>query len=74
MSTADESYCDYSVSIIDGATLPAGAKHKYTITLYALSSTMNALPTNDDIKTDWTDMTAAMEGKIIDSSYFSFFN
>ena len=53
---------------------PPGAKHKYTITLYALSSPLDAVPTNDDITIDWTAMTTAMDGKIISSSYFSFFN
>ncbi|MDB4223333.1 hypothetical protein N9850_06140 [Granulosicoccus sp.] len=48
------------------------AKHKYTITLYALSSPLDALPMTDDIATDWTAMITAMDGKIIDSSYFSF--
>jgi phosphatidylethanolamine-binding protein (PEBP) family uncharacterized protein len=60
-----------------GDTTPCsrpGAQHTYTITLYALSGPLDTLPMNDDIKTDWTAMTTAMEGKIISSSYFSFFN
>lgn len=53
---------------------PPGSQHEYTITLFALSSPLDTLPTQDNIATDWLAITNAMDGKIIASSYFTFLN
>lgn len=53
---------------------PPGAKHEYTITLYALSSALDDLPAYDDGQVDWSAMTAAMDGKVVNSSSITFTN
>lgn len=57
---------------------PAGpvgaAPHRYIITVYALSATLTGLPYHDDPAVDWTQMTAAMEGKVLTSASISFTN
>lgn len=53
---------------------PAGAVHDYTITVYALDAPLSSLPKNDDMSVDWATMTAAMDGKVIDSAAISFTN
>lgn len=53
---------------------PPGARHKYTISLYALDEPLDALPDADGPSVDWAAMTAAMEGHVIASSQISFYN
>ena len=53
---------------------PPGSQHEYIITLYALSDTLDALPTHDDLQVDWSTMTRAMDGKVIASSSIAFLN
>lgn len=53
---------------------PRGARHKYTITLYALTAAPDILPSNDSKKIDWTEMTRVIEPLIISSSSLTFWN
>ena len=53
---------------------PGNAAHSYTITLFALDSEDIALGDEDDIDVDWAALTAAIEGKVIDSSSLTFIN
>lgn len=53
---------------------PPGATHEYTITLYALKRPLDTLPMRDDANVDWSRMTKAMEGKIIEASSIMFKN
>lgn len=53
---------------------PAGQQHEYTITVYALNETLDNLPTHDDVSIDWSNMTNAMDEKVIDSSSITFLN
>ena len=53
---------------------PDGPPHRYTITVYALSATLTGLPYHDDPAIDWTQMTAAMQGKVLTSASISFTN
>jgi Raf kinase inhibitor-like YbhB/YbcL family protein len=53
---------------------PPGSQHEYVITLYALSSALDDLPSHDDPQVDWSSMTQAMEGKIIASSSIASLN
>ena len=53
---------------------PPGSLHEYTITLYALSASLDTLPLNDDPNVDWSAMTEAMNGRILASSHISFQN
>ena len=53
---------------------PPGARHEYTITLYALNAAPDTLPSNDSPKVDWTEVTQAIAPLIISSSSFKFWN
>jgi len=53
---------------------PAGRRHEYVITVYALSEKLESLPAEDNLSVDWLTMTGAMQGKILDSSEIMFFN
>ncbi len=53
---------------------PGGARHAYTITLYALNAAPAALGTKDDLNVDWTALTKAIAGKVIASSQLTFWN
>lgn len=53
---------------------PPGARHEYTITLYALNTAPGTLPANDSLQVDWPEMTQAIEPLIISSSSFTFWN
>lgn len=53
---------------------PAGSVHEYTIAVYALDAPLSSLPENDELAIDWDAMTAAMDGKIIESAEISFTN
>ncbi|CUH65752.1 putative kinase inhibitor protein [Thalassovita gelatinovora] len=53
---------------------PPGARHEYTITLYALNSAPDTLPANDSPQVYWTEMTQAIEPLVISSSSFTFWN
>lgn len=53
---------------------PAGGKHRYTITIYALNAMLDSLPENDDLSIDWRSMTDAMQGKILSASKIDFLN
>lgn len=53
---------------------PLGARHEYTITLYALNAAPDALPAKDSPQVDWTEMTQAIEPLIISSSSITFWN
>lgn len=53
---------------------PSGQQHEYTITLYALDSILDSLPSNDDISVDWQTLSNAMKEKIIASSKIVFKN
>lgn len=53
---------------------PPGARHEYTITLYALNAAPDALPANDNQQVDWIEITQAIEPLIISSSSFTFWN
>lgn len=51
-----------------------GARHEYTVTLYALNAAPDTLPVNDSPQVDWTEMTQAIEPLIISSSSITFWN
>lgn len=53
---------------------PPGARHVYTITLYALSSVPETLPDGDSGAVDWTVMSQAIEQLVIGSSSIAFWN
>lgn len=53
---------------------PPGARHEYTITLYALDAAPEALPDGDSIDVDWTVMSEAIEDLVIESSSIAFWN
>jgi phosphatidylethanolamine-binding protein (PEBP) family uncharacterized protein len=53
---------------------PPGARHEYTITLYALNSPLIDLPSSNDRQVDWLAITVAMDGMIMASSAISFLN
>ncbi len=53
---------------------PAGARHEYTITLYALSGPADQLPASDDLGVDWEMMTQAIDDLVISSASISFWN
>ncbi|MBU2935616.1 MULTISPECIES: YbhB/YbcL family Raf kinase inhibitor-like protein [Pacificibacter] len=53
---------------------PAGARHEYKITAYALSTPPETLPASDSLSVDWTVMTQAIQDDVIASSSFSFWN
>jgi phosphatidylethanolamine-binding protein (PEBP) family uncharacterized protein len=60
-----------------GYTLPCsprGARHEYAITLYALNSAPDTLPTSDSPQIDWTEMTKAIAPFVISSSSLAFWN
>lgn len=52
---------------------PPGARHEYTITVFALD-TMPDLPQQDDISINWAEITDAIDEHIIASSSISFRN
>lgn len=53
---------------------PAGSRHEYTITVYALNASIAELPAEDSIEVDWEMITDAIEGKVTASSSLSFWN
>lgn len=53
---------------------PRGARHEYTITLYALNAAPDTLPSNDSRQVDWTEMMQAIKPLVISSSPFTFWN
>ncbi|GAA3868180.1 YbhB/YbcL family Raf kinase inhibitor-like protein [Celeribacter arenosi] len=53
---------------------PPGARHEYTITLYALNHRADALPTEDSVDVNWVAMTDAIADKVIGSTSISFWN
>ncbi|MEY8120797.1 YbhB/YbcL family Raf kinase inhibitor-like protein [Falsihalocynthiibacter sp. BN13B15] len=53
---------------------PRGARHEYTITLFALNAAPDTLPSNDSLQVDWTEMTQAIGPLVISSSSFTFWN
>jgi phosphatidylethanolamine-binding protein (PEBP) family uncharacterized protein len=53
---------------------PAGSRHQYTITAYALSGPLNSLPNHNDADVDWAQMIVAMDGLILASSAIDFEN
>ena len=53
---------------------PGNVSHEYTITVYALDSETIALGDQDDINVDWTMLTEAIEGRILESSSLTFLN
>lgn len=56
-----------------GSTSP-GSQHKYTITLYALNTSLDELPAKDSQDVDWAILTKAIESKIVASTAISFMN
>jgi Raf kinase inhibitor-like YbhB/YbcL family protein len=53
---------------------PAGSQHAYTVTLFALNSSPDALPQHDDVAVDWVGMMQAMDGKMIAQTELTFIN
>lgn len=53
---------------------PGDVSHEYTITLFALDSALTSLGSGDNEMVVWSNLTEAMQGKIIETSEFSFTN
>lgn len=53
---------------------PPGSRHEYTITLYALDTPPEELPSGDSMAVDWAKMTQAIDGRVIGSASLSFWN
>lgn len=53
---------------------PGGAKHAYTITVYALSEAPTTLGTGDNPSARYTDVMQAIDGKVLDAGSFTFLN
>ncbi|PVB62865.1 YbhB/YbcL family Raf kinase inhibitor-like protein [Labrenzia sp. 011] len=53
---------------------PGAAEHMYTITVFALNSAPDALPSHDSRSVDWTKMVEALKGKIVAESSLTFRN
>jgi phosphatidylethanolamine-binding protein (PEBP) family uncharacterized protein len=53
---------------------PAGARHEYKITAFALSASPESLPAQDSLSVDWTVMMNAIQDEVIASSSILFWN
>lgn len=49
-------------------------EHQYFIEFLASNAPLSSLPAQDDLSVDWTTLTDAMQGKVIDSALMSFWN